>query len=112
MYGPPLGLPALAHAPINEMGVVYLFGAVAVELGFIVTRIQNGYPDCEAMRRVDKDRWQRVRIEFEFESRNFLAHMHDPEGCDLIVCWTNNWPECPLHVLELKAVVARHRVIG
>jgi hypothetical protein len=82
-----------------------------VEQGFLVTRIQNEYPDGEAMRKVDKERWQRVRIEFEFESRNFRAHNHDPKECDLIVCWAHNWPECPLPVLELKAVAAAHRKI-
>jgi hypothetical protein len=106
MYGAPVGLPGMAHAPINEMGVVYLFGAMATELGFLVTRIQSGYPDCEAMRKVDEERWQRVRIEFEFESRNFFAHHHDPKECDLVVCWTHNWPECPLPVLELKVMAA------
>jgi len=50
-------------------------------------------------------RWQRVRIEFEFQSRNFLQHFHDPEQCDLIVCWEHNWTECPLEVLELKKVI-------
>jgi hypothetical protein len=107
MYGAPLRLPGLAHAPINEMGVVYLFGTVAAELGFWVTRLQSEFPDCEAMRRVDQERWQRVRIEFEFESRNFLMHGHDPKQCDIIVCWTNNWPDCPLQVIELKSVLAQ-----
>ncbi|HEY7402591.1 MAG TPA: hypothetical protein VIB39_03650 [Candidatus Angelobacter sp.] len=107
IYGDPLGLPSMMHAPINEMGVVYLFGAVAEELGFLVTRIQNGYPDGEALRRVDDERWQRVRIEFEFESRNFRTHGHDPKKCDLIVCWTHNWAECPLPVLELRAIVKK-----
>ncbi len=106
MYGAPVGLPGMAHAPINEMGVVYLFGAMATGLGFLVTRIQSGYPDCEAMRKVDEERWQRVRIEFEFESRNFFTHHHDPKECDLVVCWTHNWPECPLPVLELKGMAA------
>jgi hypothetical protein len=43
-----------------------------------------------------------VRIEIEFLSRNFLQHFHDPKECDLIVCWENNWAECPLEVVELK----------
>ena len=110
MYGAHLGMPALAHAPINEMGVVYLFGALAVELGFMVTRIQSEFPDCEAMWRVDKDRCQRVLIEFESESRNFRTHRHDPKKCDLIVCWIHNWPECPLPVLELKSLVEKGRI--
>jgi hypothetical protein len=33
--------------------------------------------------------------------------MHPLDGCDGIVCWINNWPECPLEVIELKSVVER-----
>jgi hypothetical protein len=46
-----------------------------------------------------------VRIEFEFRSRTFRDHGHDPDGCDLIVCWEHNWPECPLEVVELRKVI-------
>jgi len=24
------------------------------------------------------------------------------KGCDMIICWKHNWPECPLEVLELR----------
>ena len=68
----------------------------------MVTRIQTAFPDCEALRRVGEERWQRVRIEFEYESRNFLKHFHNADGCDLIICWSHNWPECPLEVVELE----------
>ena len=74
----------------------------AAHLGFLVLRVQAEFPDCEALRMVAEKRLQKVRIEFEQESRNFMRHMHYPAGCDLIVCWEHNWPECPLPVLELK----------
>jgi hypothetical protein len=106
-YGPPLRASALNCAPTNEMGVVFLFGTLAWSLGFSVTHLQSAFPDCEALRQVEYGKWQRIRIEFEYESRNFLLHMHDPKGCDLIVCWSHNWPECPVEVLELKSLVAR-----
>jgi Homing endonuclease associated repeat len=102
LYGAPLLPVPMTCAPTNEMGVIFLFGAKAVELGYAVTRLQPGFPDGEAWRKVDDDRWQRVRIEFEHESRNFLTHGHSVDGCDLIVCWNHNWPGCPLEVLELK----------
>lgn len=105
-YGCSLVQAPLAHGPVNEAGVVFLFGALAAQLGFVVMRIQTEFPDCEAMRRVDEDCWQNVRIEFEYESRNFLRHEHDPAECDLIVCWSNNWPECPCEVVELRGMVA------
>jgi hypothetical protein len=106
-YGPPIVSPALSHGPTNEMGVMILFGSLACELGYKILMVRAGFPDCETMRRVHGDRWQRVRVEFEFESRNFREHEHDPDGCDLIVCWNHNWPECPVRVLELKKFVTQ-----
>ncbi|MBZ5505304.1 MAG: hypothetical protein LAO78_07440 [Acidobacteriia bacterium] len=107
LYGPLVRPYPLIHGPMNEAGVIYLFGTLSEKLGFVVTRIQGEFPDCEAMRLVDEDRWQRVRIEFEYESRNFLKHLHDVNGCDLIVCWKHNWPECPLEVVELSKIVGQ-----
>jgi hypothetical protein len=107
VYGAPLRIAALAHAPTNEAGVIFLFGALAAELGFRVERLQAAFPDCEAKREIVPGKWERVRIEFEFESRNFKEHRHDPAGCDVIVCWRHNWPDCPerLEVVELGKVV-------
>jgi hypothetical protein len=104
VYGPPLAPMGIAHAPLNELGVVFLFGMLAERLGFVVMRVQKEFPDCEAMREVEPGRWQLELIEFEYLSRNFLTHGHDPAGCDVIVCWEHNWPECPenLEVIELK----------
>lgn len=106
-FGAPINFRGLTHAPINEQGVVYLFGMVSYELGFIVESIQSSFPDCEAKRCVDikRKRWQRVKIEFEYQSSNFRQHGHDPTQCDLIVCWEHNWSECPLEVLELRTLI-------
>lgn len=105
IYGPLMRPCPLIHGPVNEAGVIYLFGTMAEQLGYVVTRMQTDYPDCEAMRRIEGNRWQRVRVEFEYESRNFVKHGHDPSGCDLIICWADNWPECPVEVLELQREV-------
>ncbi|MBN8597480.1 MAG: hypothetical protein J0L78_07375 [Planctomycetes bacterium] len=102
-YGKPLNFDFLRHAPVNEAGVVYLFGCLATTLGYSVEAIQIGFPDCEAKRKGKDGRLRRVRVEFEFESRNFELHKHDASGCDVIVCWHHNWKECPLHVVELKS---------
>jgi hypothetical protein len=103
-YGNPIDFRGLRHEPVNEQGVVFLFGMVAKELGYMVEAVQTGYPDCEAKRQVAGGRWQRERIEFEFESRNFD---HPPDGCDIIVCWRHNWPACPerIEVVELSSVI-------
>lgn len=105
IYGPLMNPSPLAHGPTNEMGVLFLFGTVAAQLGFVVTWIRSEFPDCEAMILVGPEKWQRIRIEFEYESRNFLKHMHDAKECDLIVCWKHNWPECPVEVLELSSTI-------
>ena len=106
-YGDPIEFRGLRHAPVNENGVVFLFGMVARELGYSVEAIQIGFPDCEAKRQVGPGKWQRVTIEFEFESRNFADHGHDPTGCDVLVCWNHNWAEAPseLEVVELRRVI-------
>jgi hypothetical protein len=104
-YGNPIDFRGLRHEPVNEQGVVFLFGMVARELGYLVEAVQAGFPDCEAKRQVCRGRWQRVRIEFEFESRNFLEHGHRTSGCDVIVCWRHNWAECPLEVVVLSSVI-------
>ena len=106
IYGRVMRPYPMICAPVNEMGVVFLFGAMAERLGFWVLRIQTEFPDCEALRLVDEDRLQLVKIEFEQESRNFLKHMHKVDGCDVLVCWKHNWPECPLEVVELRKALS------
>jgi hypothetical protein len=89
-------------APTNEQGVLFLFGAMAERLGFAILKVRREYPDCEAFRVLHGDRVELLKVELEYESRNFLKHLHNAKKCDLIVCWRHNWPECPLPVIELK----------
>jgi hypothetical protein len=105
IYGRPLFPYPLIHAPINENGVLLLFGMVAERLGYAVARVKAEFPDCDAFRELGPNKWQPLRIEFEYESRNYVIHKHPLLGCDLIVCWKHNWPECPIEVLELEKVV-------
>ena len=106
-YGNPTDFRGLRHEPVNEQGVVLLFGMLAEKLGYMVETVQNGFPDCEAKRRIGPERWQRVQIEFEFESKNFREHGHPMNGCDVIVCWRHNWEDCPknIEVVELSEVI-------
>src|SRR5262249_22687965 len=105
IYGTPLLTAALLTAPTNEAGVMFLFVSMGRELGYAAMKVQAEFPDCVALRKVDHERSQLVRIEFEYESKNFLAHLHDLDGCDMIVCWRHNWEECSLEVLELSKLV-------
>jgi hypothetical protein len=108
VMGPPLHAFAMTNAPCNEAGVAALFCMIAPDLGFQIEAIQSAFPDCEARRQVRPGKWQRVRIEFEYESRNFPLHHHDASKCDMIVCWRHNWRKCPeeIEVLELRKMIS------
>jgi len=43
-------------------------------------------------------------VEFELFSSDFQAHGHDPEECDILVCWKDNWKSKPRNskVIELR----------
>lgn len=106
-FGGPLRIRGMRYAPINETGVIFLFGVLAQDLGYVIEAIRPAFPDCEAKRLVDarNDIWQRVMIEFEFRASSFRDHAASGKHCDLVVCWENDWPECPVDVLELKSLV-------
>lgn len=93
----------LHYAPKNELGVVFLFSHMLKKLRLTIDKIQPQYPDCIAYQKVGGGQ-KKIRIEFEFKSRNFKSQMHNPKGCDWIVCWEHNWPDIPKHltVVELR----------
>jgi len=97
----------LVYAPVNENGVVFLFGKVAADLNMYVETIRPGYPDCVAKRYIGKGKWEEIRIEFEFKSSHFASHKHNPEYCDAIVCWIDDWKDHPKHIeiLELQSII-------
>lgn len=109
IVGKLINFRGLVYAPTNEQGVVFLFGKVAHEFGMYVELIRTGYPDCIAKRFIGKDKWEDVKIEFEFKSYDFFIHKHNPEDADMIVCWEHDWEECPksIEVLELKNEITK-----
>jgi len=107
VYGDSLNFKSLSRTPVNELGVVYLFGVLHEIFDFEIESIQSGFPDCIARRRIANGRWEELRIEFEFESKSFQAHGHDSSHVDIIVCWHHNWRECPsdLEVIDLSSFI-------
>ena len=107
VFGDKITFKSLSCAPLNELGVVYLFGVLHDTFDFKIESIQSGFPDCIARRKAGANRWEEVRIEFEYDSKSFLSHGHNPDGVDLIVCWTHNWKECPrrIEVIELSSLL-------
>jgi len=94
----------LVYSPVNESGVVFLFGKVIEDLNMYIEEIKTGFPDCVGRRFIGKG-WERVGIEFEYKSSNFKAHGHNSDGCDMIVCWEHDWPDCPIEVIELREII-------
>jgi len=96
----------LIWAPVNEQGVVFIFGMIARELGMYVELVRPGYPDCIAKRYVGKGKWEEIKIEFEYRSSQFK---HDASECDMIVCWEHDWKKCPanIEVIELKEEIKK-----
>lgn len=100
---PRLDSAPLEYAPENELGVVFLFAALAKRWGLRIESVRSGFPDCIAYQRTGKGD-KRRRIEFEFCSSNFKTHGHDPRKCDWIVCWEHDWHAVPagIEVIELR----------
>lgn len=107
VVGKIINFRGLVYSPVNENGVIFLFGKVAADLNMYVETIRPGYPDCIAKRYIGKSKWEDVRIEFEFRSSDFTRHRHHPDDCDAIVCWEHDWNACPsrIEVLELKTLI-------
>ena len=108
VVGDLINFRGMVYSPINEMGVVFLFGKVVEDLNMYIEEIKPGYPDCIARRFVGKG-WEQIAIEFELNAKNFHQHKHDPKQCDILVCWENDWPDCPkeyeMEIIELKSLI-------
>jgi hypothetical protein len=73
-------------------------------IGFHEFQLQRAFPDLIVRR---YDGVKRV-IEFEYDSRSFDAHGHDPAIVDCIICWTNNREKDDgIEVIELRKLVGK-----
>jgi hypothetical protein len=84
--------------PSCEREVVGLFEVFQSLLGWRIVHLQKNFPDAI----IEDEDGNREVVEFEYAARNFKYHKHDPERCDRIICWYNNWPDAPLPVWALN----------
>jgi len=108
--GPKIDYPGLTYAPINEQGVVLLFGMMSDDLGFSIEAIRQGFPDALVVDyRANPNRGVKKSIEFEFASSHFGRQKHPVKGAQIIVCWEHDWKNCPkeIEVLELKSLIRK-----
>ena len=110
IVGPLINFRGLVYSPINEQGVVFLFGRILEDLNLYIEEIRIKYPDCVARRYTGKG-WERVYIEFEYLASNFLLHGHDPKECNIIVCWQNDLSASDkkklpgVEIIELRSLI-------
>jgi len=104
IVGDLINFRGLVYSPVNENGVIFLFGKIIEDLNMYIEEVKPGFPDCLGRRFTGRG-WEKVSIEFEFKSSHFQQHGHDPNTCDIIVCWEHDWPGCPIEVIELKEII-------
>ena len=110
IVGELINFRGLVYSPINEQGVVFLFGRLLEDLNMYIEEVRIKYPDCIA-RRYTGTGWKKVYIEFEYMSSNFLLHEHNPKDCDIIVCWEDNLTKDEkkqiegVEIIELKTLI-------
>jgi hypothetical protein len=90
------------YEPINELGVVFMLGKAIRDLGYKVAHMDGRYPDCIMCSPSGKT----VRVELEFLSSNFLEHHHNPDLCDMVICWIHD-SKLPVPVLALHQYYRR-----
>ena len=110
IVGELINFRGLVYSPINEQGVVFLFGRLLEDLNMYIEEVRIKYPDCIA-RRYTGTGWKKVYIEFEYMGSNFLLHKHNPKECDVIVCWINDLTQEQkkqiegIEIIELKSLI-------
>ena len=109
--GEPLDFEGLTNAPMEENGVIFLFGKLHERMGIRIKAIRKGFPDAVGEVWV-KGRLYPRTIEFEYKSSSFPSHhrKEDWPKCDIIVCWEHDWKECPenIFVIELKKEIPNY----
>lgn len=98
----------ITHILINESGVIFLFGRYFKELGFekldrIERQRHRKFPDATVIKN-----GKSKKVEFETRSSNAKEHGKKLEKeCELIICWENDWKDCPIEVLELRSEIKK-----
>lgn len=83
--------------PSNELELITRFAQEAKETGFEIISCDGKFPDG-----IVSYEHKEYRVEFEYKSKNFWLHKHNPLECDLIICWIDDDEFSVLPVLELS----------
>lgn len=83
--------------PTNEAETIALFETMQERLNWRIIHLQRAFPDAV----IENGDGVHLVAEFEHKAKNFEYHGHDPNGCDLVIAWENNWPDAPLPIWAL-----------
>lgn len=85
--------------PRNEQGVIVSFIQQIADTRWSVERISTKFPDA-----VIRDGKSGVlySVEFEYVASNFVKHGHDIDQCDVVICWIDDWPTCPITIWPMS----------
>jgi hypothetical protein len=89
-----------SQTPPYEQALVFTFGYLFRFFKFDEPpEFNDAFPDAQIL-----FNGKLLFLEFERFSGDFVTHKHDPNKCDLIICWIDDWEERPFHidVLELE----------
>jgi hypothetical protein len=103
VVGDPLNELGFRFAPTNAKGVLLLFARKVGEFHMYVEEVPETFPDC-FVRRWTKYGWRRLAVVCALRSSALRTGGPDVLGCNLVVCWEHDWPDCPLEVIELRTI--------
>jgi hypothetical protein len=101
----PKGFTGFYFAPSYEYEVVMLFSMILPYLKppMCIKEASDKFPDCTVIRQ-DVDGPKEMRCEIEKNASDFD---HDIKQCDILVCWENDWDNCPMEIIELKREIRK-----
>src|SRR5262245_37682727 len=106
LAGDVINFRGFVFAPVHPWGVFLLFSTVIRELGLRVEEIFPHTPGCHARRRTPRG-WEAVEVQCTVRSSEMRVHTADLASGALLICWEDDWPECPVRVVELRTEIER-----
>jgi len=115
VVGELVGRRGIVYAPTNRAGVLLIFGRLLEEFDFL---IEETAADCSYVvirRRHNNGRsgeslWERAVLAIAYRSaelKDAVASERPDSSFDFLICWQNDWPECPYETFELGSLFAR-----
>lgn len=97
----------LLFPPTDRLGVAFLFGMVANELGFFLETAGdevNGFCGWRTLR-LDETEWAPVKLFVAQRSSDLIGQETKLAGFTHLLCWDHDWSICPLPVIGLSGLI-------